>query len=804
MPQDPRNSSFSPDPKAHGNSQGQASGPNFTMTGGVSLLGNGLGVAAPGVPGGNLQVIPLPYYAASPSDVGQEDEFNLQQFSNTIRRRIAIVSRVAAVVTLVSWVSALNQRPVYQGNFRILIEDIWSNSTADAVLSPTPSNLSNLDASGKLGTQIEVLTSPGVLDPIYQQIAADYPDLTYAEFSSNLQVQPVDGTKVLGITYQDTDPVRVQAVLEAVSQAYLSYSSQQQQHALSQGISFVENQLPSLQGRVDQKQKELEAFRQRYSLIDPESEGTELSGLLNAVRSQQQSTRADLAEAEALYVLLQRQVGSSPDVAVASAALSESGHYQALLNQVQEVESTIAVESARFTDNSPAIQTLMDKRSNLLQLLEIEAQRVLGGSNGVGLNDRMTSIPLDLTKQLISATNKIQVLRVRANALQAAERQFKEEFSLIPQLSRQYTDLQRELSVATESLNRFLSTRENLQIEASQQTKTWQLIAKPTVAGEPVSPGLSRNLGMGLLAGLVLGVGAGLLRDRFDNVFHSIEELKETIKLPILGLIPYAKDLENIGADPLSQTPALQEKFGLRSATPTSVLSQGGYASSPFQEAFRVLYSNIRFLASDSPIRSITLSSSLPGDGKSTISLYLAQAAAAMGMRVLVVDADMRRPQIHKRLNIDNMRGLSNILASNLTPDDVIQVVDADLSVLTAGQIPPDPTKLLSSQRMAHLIEQFEACFDLVIYDTPPLLGLADANLLATHTDGLILVLGLGKTERSPFKTVLDHLKLSSVPLLGLVANGITEASNYSNGYHYYQSYYNRPTPTVTTQASNN
>jgi capsular exopolysaccharide synthesis family protein len=163
-----------------------------------------------------------------------------------------------------------------------------------------------------------------------------------------------------------------------------------------------------------------------------------------------------------------------------------------------------------------------------------------------------------------------------------------------------------------------------------------------------------------------------------------------------------------------------------------------------------------------------------------------------MGQRVLIVDADMRRPQLHQCLGLNNMRGLSNVLASGVDPDQVIQTVDPNLSVLTAGQIPPDPTKLLSSNRMKQLIDQFKDTYDLVLYDTPPLLGLADGSLLAGYLDGVVLVVGLGKTNRQSIKSVIDNLKVSSVPILGIVANGLTHSATYNTDYYYqhYQSYY--------------
>jgi capsular exopolysaccharide synthesis family protein len=762
--------------------------------GGPMAYGSGLDSSL----NGGLQILPLPYYT-SQTMAPDRDELDLRQMLQVLRRRAWLIGGVAVAITLVSWLGALTRRPIYQGGFQVLVEDNTNADAASELLSPVRNQ--RLDLL-EYNTQLQVLKGSALLEPIHKRLQEKYPDLAYGSLIGNLDLGYLKGTKILSVTYQGEDPSLVKAVLEEVSEGYLRHSLQQQQDTLHRGIQFVEEQLPKLRERVSSLQKNLEVFRQEYSLVDPESRGSEISGLLNTIQSQQQSTQLELTEAQSLYLLLQQQLGSDVTTAVASAALSESGHYQGVLVEIEGLEKQIALESARFREDSPQIQALMDRRNNLTQLLNIEAERVLGGGSGIGLNDRMTSIPLGLTQQLVSTTNTIQLLQIRNQALSTAENQLKQEFALIPSLSRQYTDLQRELQVATESLNRFLSTRETLQIENSQQSTPWQVISEPFASTVPISPNIPRNLGLGLTVGLLVGIGTGFLRDRLDNVFHSLEELKELIKLPIIGIIPYSSELEE-------QEPGKSKRHSLEPIAPgiggqlqnprwQAPLERAGktygygYGSSPFQEAFRLLYSNVRFLSSDNPVRSIVISSALPGDGKSTVSVYTAHAAAAMGQRVLIVDADMRRPKLHHRLNLNNMRGLSNVLANNLDPEQAIQTLDANLSVLTAGHIPPDPTNLLSSKRMQHLIGQFQEDFDLVIYDTPPLLGLADGSLLATHLDGVLLVVGLGKTQRSAIKSVIDNLKVSSVPTLGVVANGLTQSSTYGSGYYYdyYHSYY--------------
>jgi capsular exopolysaccharide synthesis family protein len=175
--------------------------------------------------------------------------------------------------------------------------------------------------------------------------------------------------------------------------------------------------------------------------------------------------------------------------------------------------------------------------------------------------------------------------------------------------------------------------------------------------------------------------------------------------------------------------------------------------------------------------------------GKSTTAIYLAQAAAALGQRVLLVDADLRLPQLHNRLELDNVYGLSTIISSDLDFERVVQtsLLDSNLSILTSGQVPPDPTKLLSSRKMQNLMEQFKAVYDLIIYDMPPILGLADVKLLALRTDGVVMVVGLDKTKTSAITQALEALKPSSIQILGAVANGSKDSvPALYDSYHRY------------------
>jgi capsular exopolysaccharide synthesis family protein len=647
-------------------------------------------------------------------------------------------------------------------------------------LAQIPGTDANLQEQGlDYDTQIQVLQSPELMAPIIKQLSTRYPDVSYTSLLGHLTIARFQETKILEVSYQDSEPQKIQFVLQQLAKDYLKYSLQERQTNLRQGVQFVDSQLPELQLRVNSLQKELQLFRQQYNFIEPEVKAEQLSEQVSEIKLQGLDTQKQLAETRALYKVLQGDSGAAlaqtsaldanlQDQSDANQALNEAPVYQKLVGQLRDIESQIGAELTRYRENSPSIQTLRKKRENLLPVLRQEAQRVL-------------------SNKLVEVANQLSTLGVRANQIAQAESSLNKQVKQLPTLAPQYTDLQRELKVATESLNRFLEKRESLQIETAQKEIPWQVIAAPQIPQEPISPNVKRNLILGAIAGLLAGMGAALLAERLDNVFHSPDELKEVTKLPLLGLIPFHKHLKQLAT--LARVNVEKKSNGYKFVFGNINNAQHDESYFPFVEAFRSLHTNIGFLGSDTPIHSLAVSSALHADGKSTVASHLAQAAAAMGRRVLLVDADLRLPKVHTLLDLPNEQGLSNVISSSLQISQVIQrsPLSENLFVLTAGQIPPDPIKLLSSKKMQNIMEQLRQEFDLVIYDTPPLIGLADSSILATYTAGIVLVVRMGKTDRSVVMQALERLKISRATVLGTACNGV---KNYN---HTPYSYYYRP-----------
>jgi succinoglycan biosynthesis transport protein ExoP len=701
---------------------------------------------------------------------GLEEEGNswdARQLLDILQRRALVIAGVVTIVMGFAAYTTLKEKPIYQGNIQLLVEPVNEDSNLGKVkVDNTNSNQPTLDYE----SQIQILKSPELMGSIVSELGKTYPDITYDSLVQSLTISQVGKTKIIDVKYVSHDPSRIKVVLDKIAKSYLDYSLEKQKTKLRQGVKFVDQQLPSIRNRVDLFQKELQIFRQRYDFISPETEAGQISNRFSGLSAQRATLNQQLAISRANFANLNEEQGKI-------VALNSTPAYQQLTTQLRQIEVQISGELARFQPDNPSIQTLEDKRQNLLPLLQQEEKRVIGG-------------------KYAEAVTQLQSLEAQSQELSKAEQQAEQRAKLLPVLSRRYTELQRDLQIATESLNRFLTTRETLQIQVAQTELPWELIKAAVQPKVPVSPDIPRGLTLGLVSSLVLGLGVGLLLEKADNTYHGVGSLKEDIKLPILGILPFDKKLQNsqyhniVAITPDEGTTVLNDSHQGISKSSNIFSRQFGSSRSSsrgkFSEALQVLYANIQLLNVERPIRSLVVSSALPGDGKSTVAFQLAQTATAMGKRVLIVDADLRRPQLHNLADLNNVQGLSSVISTNLAVEQVIQEMPGmkDLSVITAGPVLPDPARLLSSEKMKQLMAYFHQSFDLVIYDVPCLVGIVDARLLAPHTDGMVLVVRMDKTDKSGLTEAQDNLKISPANILGIVANGDKGKFNDVNYSH--------------------
>lgn len=678
-------------------------------------------------------------------------------------------------------------KPAYEGDFRLLVEPITTEAKISdpSALTRSEGRIPNQDYFGlDYPTQLEILQSPKMLSGILETVRSKYPNVKEFLFKKSLVVQRYTGdkpvapdapqTKIIQVRYGAENSDEVLFVLEVVAKKFLDYSLQERKSRIGEGVKFIDEQIPALQARVNTLQSQLQGLQQQYKLTDPKTHSDALLSQVREIGTQQAAVERELRELITLKTNLQRQLELTPTEAIAASALSEDPNQKVIQAKVQEIDNQIAIESARFSDESPTIKALKDKKENLLALQNKGQERILGENQVSAANNKQVttfqnSVRLGLIQELVKATNQIELLEVRNQSISRRKDSLEREAQQLPTISRQYTELQGELAIATRTRDQLLTQRETLKVEEAQKQVPWEIISKPQIPKDPSDKLLpapdkvKNNIRLlGLVGGLLVGVLLAVLIEKLRDIFYNSKEIEEDIELPLLGAIPLYKSAKPLPTSSTSDIVGFKE--GKNSSNKSSLA---------FQEAFESLYANMRFLFNEPRLRSLAVCSAASGDGKSTVALHLAQTAAAMGQRVLLVDANFRQPSLHERLSLTNQKGLSDLLTKKLDFNDFIQrsLETDNLFVLTSGQVNTNSTKLLASDWMQSLMEQVQATFDLVIYDTPNLVDFMDASFLATHTDGILMVIAVAKTKRSVLTKALNQLNTFRLPTLGTIAN---------------------------------
>jgi polysaccharide biosynthesis transport protein len=365
------------------------------------------------------------------------------------------------------------------------------------------------------------------------------------------------------------------------------------------------------------------------------------------------------------------------------------------------------------------------------------------------------------------------------------ERLKKETFELAPKsleyarlVRQQQSDEANYLLVLTRLRSSELSSR-NLEINVRSHA-----IARET---EQVYPRVKLNLVLGFMASLMLGIGLAFLLEFLDRTLKNAEDVNATVGAPFLGVIPVVDEVAKEATDE-----SVRERDLYVFRHPTSRAA----------ECCRSIRTNILFSSADRPMKTITISSPRPREGKTTSTIYLGSIIAQGGARILLVDTDLRRPRLHKSLGVSRATGLTNLIMNEVTIDDVVKTTDIpNLYVLPCGPTPPNPAELLLTKRFREILGQLQERFDFILLDSPPLLAVTDAVILSRLSDGVVLIAQAGKTIADDARNAAGQLRDVDAPILGVILNDM-DLSDRRYGYYYYQYSYGEKLPEPGPEAS--
>lgn len=712
----------------------------------------------------------------------------IRQLSTILFQRRFLILGVSCLVMTVTSLLAVVTKPTYQSSMQILVssnldKEVRSTNVQKDVTSEL-NDVNFLVVDNK--TQMKLMLSSKLIQKAVHLLRSNYPNIALEDIKgkraiskiSSLEVTQVAGesgvnrvfSQVFEVSFKDHDPVKAQRVLQALQKVYQDYNIEQRQQRLNQGLALVNNRLPKIQKEVREAEKKLEQFRQQHNLLDPQVQSKILLGSLAEVQKQRQTTRIQIQELQAQYNNLEQKIASSAQNPLISSPSSQSTRYQALLNEIQKTEMDLAKEQMRYTDDYPTVKKLKQQRQSQLALLQQEmadkATTTSSTAKPLLTQDQMAKVDQQLVNELMQVQTTAIGLITNEKNLAESEQQIRSQLNKYPSLIAEYNRLLPEVGASRKALEQLLQSQQFLGLKIAQGGFDWQVVEEPELGIYMGNGRLLLLLG-GVLIGPILGVAAALIWAFFNNAIFSAKDLQKLTNRPLLGSVP---KLAPHGKNKRTKSLSLK---GWRTEAPSMVEASTGL---PVHETLDIIYQNIQILKYPFRFKSLMLTSALPGEGKTTLALGLGASAAHMHRRVLVIDANLRYPRLHKILELSNDWGLSLLLVDGTDAnfDDYIQPIHPYIDILTAGPTPDDAVNLLSSQRMKELIELFEQTYDLVLIDAPSIFGTVDARIVASLCNGIIMVGRIGQV--SPNELIQATEVLKQLNLIGIVANEVSNS----------------------------
>jgi capsular exopolysaccharide synthesis family protein len=722
----------------------------------------------------------------------QFEEVDVRKYLQVLQRRWLPAVGVCGVVITLASVVAITIKPNYQAEGSLLIK---ANRTAS--ITGVGENLGRLDGvtanNNPLVTQARIITSNPILQKTIDTLNIKDnkgKPISTRDFSKQLVVADSVGSDVLQIAYKDTNPELAAKVVNTIIDVYIKDNIEANQEEALTALKFVKQQLPTAEASVRKAESELRQFKEknRVVLLYEETAAsvrtiTELEGKITQAQAQLVNTDAKLQK-------LRSQAQVNPQEAVMSVELSQTPGVQKVLAQLQEAESQLKLENTRFQPGHPAIINLEEKVVALRSLLNQRTEQVVGGGQPIQQADlQLGQLRQGLITDITRAEAERSGLEKQIGTLINQWSAYKQRANYLPRLEQTQRELERKLKAAQGSYETLLSKLQEINIAENQRIANARVVSYAQVPTIPQGPRRILFIIAGGAGGLFIGLIVAFGLDLTDRSVKTVKEAKDVLKYTLLGVIPA------LGRNGTRNSKNHSSVAGIDRPLPQIIGRDVPHF--PFGNAYQILQANLKFLCSDKKLKSLVVTSSVAKEGKSEVAANLAVAMAQLGRRVLLVDADMRRPIQHHVWELTNALGLSNMIVDQeISIENVVQEVMPYLDVLSSGVVPPNPMTLLDSQRMASLIENFSNHYDFVIFDTPPLAGTADAAILSNLTDGILLVVRPGVVDLNSANSAKEFLTQSGQNVLGIVINGVNVKSE-PDSYFYYTSYNAEPSSTT-------
>ncbi|MDQ0838834.1 GumC family protein [Sphingomonas faeni] len=708
--------------------------------------------------------------AFSVSDPSDAFSLGLSSFWRVIKRSYKLLAAILIIALLIGIAATLLAKPVYRATSVIRFESAASQTIQISNTGTTIGSSGDFERESQ--TQIDLIRSRAMAQAVYEQakLGSNAKFLEVAGIStgsdsqesataplakqnaaigflrSSVHVEKIAGTQLTNIQFDSRDPQLAALIANAYARAAVQLDLQHKFDGSSYARDFLTNQLKLARERLERSEVDLNSYIAENGLISVRAgaEGGETttiaSNLASSATTANDATNQRIAAEQAWRATQAVPLMSVPQVLA-------DPQVQGLKGQLAAAKAKLRQDRATYGLSHPTAEADQEAVNGLTIAAQTAARDVVNG----------------LRAQFETAQHQEAALLERVNGLKGSV--ISEE-----RLGVRSNILKRDVDTNRSLYDALLQRQKEVSATAGVNRSSVSIIDDATVPGKPVSPNLPVNLAVALVAGLFFGLLTVLIKSQLDQKLRTPEDISAATGLPILGVIP-------------------------KSDVAISIPDELDNPRSALSEAFFSARTHIALSRPNGLSKTLSVTSSREGEGKSTTAYALARTIAKMDLRVLVIDADLRRPATHRFFGLANKLGLAELLSANAVFESVIQATDFEkLHVITSGTAPPSPTELLSHSTLDDILAKARESYDVVIIDGPPILGMADALLLAAKVDGVIFVAEAEGGTRASLRRALLRLATASPDVLGVIVEKFSAEGN-DDDYYYSYNYSYTPKP---------
>ncbi len=709
-----------------------------------------------------------------------EEEVHLRDYLHIIlRRKWIVITFLAAIVTTVT-LGTFMMKSQYKSTIMIKIDkenpnilafkDVVSLERAEEDYYQTQYKiLKSRNLAKRVIRSLRLHTNPEFVPDLQNEKKADINTLLKQDkpleddgissglidsFLDKVNVSPLQKSRLVNVSFTSYNPELSAKVANSIGDSFIGLSIDSKFEATYQARVWLEKQLEIMKAKVEQAEEKLNEYAGKNEIIFLDKKGDE------------KGTDSENIITKKLSEL------STELTSATSERISKEALYKEMRSGDPE-SSSVVMNNPMITSLKKDYAALDSEYNQQLKIYKPDYPQMVRLKEHI--NQTKKKIDLETIKIILSVKKDYEIAVNRENQLKSAFESQKKEALNLNERSIQYQILKREADTNKELYKGLLQRLNETGVSASLTASNIQVLDRAEIPKKPFKPRKTLNIVLSIIVGLFGGIGLAFFTEYLDNTIKTPEDIKEKICLPQLGLVPKYTNADNNEA--LQKVEYIAHSDG----------------RSPIAEAYRSIRTFLLLSTGGKPPKVMMVTSPAGEEGKTTTAINTAISLTKSDVKVVVIDADMRKPRLHRVFGIDNSAGLSTFLSGNAEfGNGLIKTSDIqNFDIITSGPIPPNPTELLSSYRFSELIHGLYPLYNFIIIDTPPVLGMSDPLIVSSQTDGVIMVVRSGKTERQAVQEARRMLEGVNAKILGVVLNSVSQSNmRYSFYYNYYRYYY--------------